>query len=112
MPASNAFTGFTKTGQNTFDKTIFNISGAWDNGWNFNNKITSPDATVYFPASGFRYSKDGVLYSVGDGGFYWSAIPHQFTGAVCNMNFGLDDLTPLNGNDRPFGFSVRPVFDE
>ena len=40
MPASNAFTGATTNGQNTGS---WNVNGAWDHGWNFNNKITSPE---------------------------------------------------------------------
>ncbi|WP_390885403.1 hypothetical protein, partial [Hoylesella saccharolytica] len=61
MPASNAFTGFTTTGGNTGTPSEWNINGGWDYGYNFNNKISHPDATVWFPASGYRRSSDGSL---------------------------------------------------
>ena len=105
MPASNAFTGFTTNGQNSGQK---NVSGAWDWGWNFNNKITSPDATVYFPASGYRRNYDGSLYYVGSYGFYWSAVPH-YTAGGCSVNFDQWNVYPQYDVTRSFGFSVRPV---
>ena len=109
MPASNAFTGFTTNGQNG---GTMNVSGAWDWGWNFNNKIASPDATVYFPASGYRDYDDGSLYGVGDYGYYWSAVPYNtgyYAGYGCNLYFGSGDVFPQNGNYRSCGYSVRPV---
>ena len=106
MPASNAFTGFTTNGQNNGP---MNVNGAWDNGWNFNNKITSPDATVYFPAVGFRSSKAaGLLYSVGSDSFYWSAVPSS-TYNGCALFFHSGRVMPQNSSIRSFGFSVRPV---
>ena len=106
MPASNAFTGFTTNGQ---DYGPMNVSGAWDYGWNFNNKISSPDATVYFPASGCRYCSSGSLNNVGSGGYYWSAVPY-------NARFGCDLIfysgsvyLQGNGSLRSHGWSVRPV---
>ena len=108
MPASNAFTGFTTTGQNTSTQSQFNVSGAWDWGWNFNNKITSPDAAVYFPASGYRHSVGGSLYGVGDYGYYWSAVPVDTYGG-CYLFFGQWDVLPQYNFDRSYGFAVRPV---
>ena len=106
MPASNAFTGFTTNGQNNGP---MNVNGAWDNGWNFNNKITSPDATVYFPASGYRSSKAaGLLYSVGSDGFYWSAVPNT-TYNGCALSFHSGYVSPQNSSIRSMGNSVRPV---
>ena len=105
MPASNAFTGFTTNGQN---RGTMNVSGDWDNGWNFNNRISSPDATVYFPASGIRYGDDGSLGSVGYGGDYWSAVPHSTIGG-CYLFFGQWYVSPQYGINRSYGFSVRPV---
>ena len=104
MPASNAFTGFTTNGQGNGPK---NVSGAWDYGWNFNNKITSPDATVYFPASGYR-GYVGSLGAVGYFGFSWSAVPNNtYYGYFLILNSG--NVVPQNTNYRSFGYSVRPV---
>ena len=105
MPASNAFTGFTTNGQNNGP---MNVSGAWDYGWNFNNKITSPDATVYFPASGFRYFYGGSLDDVGHNGYCWSAVPGGSNGGCC-LIFDRWDVGPQNNGYLSNGFSVRPV---
>ena len=105
MPASNAFTGATTNGQNTGS---WNVNGAWDHGWNFNNKITSPDATVYFPAAGCRFDSNGLLLLVGDYGYYWSAVLYN-TYRGCTLLFGSSFVIPKNDFPRPEGFSVRPV---
>ena len=105
MPASNAFIGFTKNGQNNGP---MNVSGAWDWGWNFNNKITSPDAAVYFPASGFRLDLGGSLNYVGNIGYYWSAVPNDaYSG--CRLAFSSSGVNPRSGDSLSWGFSVRPV---
>ena len=106
MPASNAFTGFTTNGQSG---GTMNISGDWDNGWNFNNKITSPTATVYFRASGYRNTgAGGSLGDVGSSGYFWSAVP-SYSGGGCNLYFSVWGVNPQFIFSRSFGFSVRPV---
>ena len=105
MPASNAFTGFTTNGQNG---GTMNVSGDWDWGRNFNNKITSPDATVYFPASGYRDSNVGSLYGVGYDGYYWSAVPYSMYDG-CFLYFRQWFVYPQYDYFRSYGFSVRPV---
>ena len=99
MPASNAFSGFT-------------INGAWDYGWNFNNRITSPDATVWFPASGFRASGNGVLLVPGGWGDYWSAVP-PLSAMDCGCCLAFEGgLVHLHGkSNRASALSVRPVAD-
>ena len=105
MPASNAFTGFTTNGYNSGS---MNVSGAWDYGWNFNNKITSPDAAVYFPASGRRLYNNGSLILVGGDGYYWSAVPLS-TGTGCYLYFFQSSVFPQYYGIRSMGYSVRPV---
>ena len=105
MPASNAFTGFTKNGQNNGP---MNVRGALDYGYNFNNKISSPDATVYFPASGGRSYYDGSLFYVGSAGVYWPAVPRS-TSIGCCLYFDWGTVAPLNIFSLSYGFSVRPV---
>ena len=119
MPASNAFTGFTTNGQNTGGQ--WNTSGEWNYGWNFNNRITSPDATVYFPASGWRRSGDGWLSDVGSSGWYWSAVPNVTDNSFfgwpdsedrgCANTFSSGYIYPQFSYGRAFGCSVRPVAD-
>ena len=105
MAASNAFTGFTTNGQNGGS---INASGAWDYGYNFNNKITSPDATVYFPASGYRSVYNGSLLSVGSAGISWVAVPNG-TANGCYLLFLSGSVYPQYFNNRANGNSVRPV---
>ena len=47
MPASNAFTSFSKNGQ-AISGGVENFNGRWDGGWFFNNRLNNPDATIYF----------------------------------------------------------------
>ena len=107
MPASNAFTGFTKNG---LSAGPMNVNGAGDNrGWNFNNKISSPDATVYFPASGYRSGGGGELASVGNGGYYWSAVPYDEEYDCTLYFFSQGYVHPHSYARRAYGYSVRPV---
>ena len=109
MPASNAFTGFTTNGQNNGP---MNVSGAWEHGWNFNNKITSPDATVYFPASGYRNCENGSLFGVGYFGYYRSAVPSNDVGYGYYLRFIFSgEVSPQQSDLRSDVFSVRPVRD-
>ena len=111
MPASNAFTGFTTTGSNTTTPSQYNINGGWDKGYNFNNKLSSPDATVYFPASGLRRSTDGSLIGVGPSGdfsCFWSAVPNDKYHGCCLALYSWE-VDPQTTNSRAFGNSVRPV---
>ena len=108
MPAPNAFTGFTTNGSN---RGLRNISGGWDHGYNFNNRITSPDATVWFPASGSRSGYDGLWYlGLGEEGYYWSAVP-RFAASSCNLYFNGGYVEPTSFCNRADGVPVRPVAD-
>ncbi len=104
MPASNAFTGFTTNGQNGGP---INASGTWDNGWNFNNKIISPDATVYFCYSKNRGINDG---SLGELSCYWLAVPRSIV-LSCHMFFNSWSVHPWSSEfySRTSGFAVHPV---
>ncbi|MFC2300258.1 MAG: fimbrillin family protein, partial [Segatella oulorum] len=85
-----------------------NVSGTWDWGWNFNNKITSPDAPVYFPASGRRDNDNGSLSVVGHYGHYWSAVPYdRYSG--CELYFNSGRVDPHSAIGCSYGTSVRPV---
>ena len=87
-----------------------NVNGAGDNrGWNFNNKISSPDATVYFPASGYRSGGGGELASVGNGGYYWSAVPYDEEYDCTLYFFSQGYVHPHSYARRAYGYSVRPV---
>ena len=115
MPASNAFTGFTSDGQNQNTAANLNVDGTADSqakfsaayGYNFYTN-SSKNATIFFPASGFRNYGDGSLSSVGDSGYYWSAVPAN-TYYGCNLLFYWRNVSPLFNYARPFGYAARPV---
>ena len=114
MPASNAFTGFTTTGQNSSTKSELNVDGAID--WqtyqnNFGHNFwtsSSKTATINFPASGVRFNNDGSLNYVGYTGSYWSAVPLN-SSAACFLGFYSGIVYPLNSYTRTVGFAVRAV---
>ncbi|VTY01918.1 Uncharacterised protein [uncultured Prevotella sp.] len=111
MPANNAFTGFTADGQNN---GTMNVDGTSD--WqtfqnNFGHNFwtsSSKTATIYFPASGYRYGNDGSLNTVGGGGYYWSAVPVD-AGYGCYLYFYSGGVGPLDNYARASGYAVRPV---
>ena len=106
MPASNAFTGFTTTGNNANKLSELNINGAWDYGFNFNNKLSSPDATIFFPASGCR--RDGSLDLVGATGNYSLAVPISTDGG-CAITINGGYIYPKFSCARAYALAVRPV---
>ena len=107
MPASNAFTGFTTTGENSNAQSDWNVSGGWDVGWNFEAGGSSA-ASVYFAAAGYRYYSTGLPDNMGDGGYYWAATPISvFLGYY--LNFSQYFVNPKFTPSRSGGFSVRPV---
>ena len=115
MPASNAFTGFTSDGQYQYTPANINADGTTDSqtkysaayGHNFYTN-SSKNATIFFPASGFRNNSDGSLNGVGSSGCYWSAVPGS-TFSGCNLSFHWGYVYPQYYNDRSYGFAARPV---
>ena len=84
--------------------------------WDGNNKgatcnlsITTDNA-LFFPASGYRDSFDGLLGSVGSNGYYWSAS------AGTNSSGHYLGFSSSNwywySNSRAYGYSVRAVAEE
>lgn len=106
LPPSNAFTGFTTTGNYTNNTS--QINGEWDSslkGWNFYTD-SSKNKTIFFPASGYRHYSGGGAYDVGRYGYWWSAVPYyQYHGRCLGFNSSL--VNPLNNNERAGGFGLR-----
>ena len=110
IPASNAFTGFTSTGGNVTGTSLLNVTGGWDYGWHFNNRINSPDKTIYFPASGCIQYRNGLRRYVGEVGYSWAAVP-SYEGDRCALGFRVGDLgTQYRGNPAD-AFHIRPVLE-
>ena len=74
-------------------------------GMNFAGKFGSA-STIWYPASGFRYSGDDSLCYVGYYGYYWSASPdgnRAYYLYFCYYGY----VYPSNSIDRALGQSVR-----
>ena len=114
MPANNAFTGFTTTGQNSTSQSEMNVDGTddwqqWTNNFGHNFWTnSSKTATINFPASGYRDLNDGSLSNFGSNGCYWSAVPSSTYGG-CFLNFISGFVSPLDSSTRTYGFAVRAV---
>ena len=106
LPPSNVFTGFSTTGQTTSISSQFNVQQPWNNGWNFHCGLNHTGDTVFFPASGWRNYNSAVLYSVGYGGFCWSAGPGS-TYVGWYLLFYPSSVSPLGNGGRSRGFGVR-----
>ncbi len=109
MPGYDSFTGFSRTGGLTNYPGQFNVSGDWDNGWHFYNKLSNPDATIFFPTTGIRMGRDGLDQN--NMGYYQTAIP-AINGGLRDLAFGERTLQPLNSNWNYRQRAVRPVLDE
>ncbi|WP_129588760.1 fimbrillin family protein [Prevotella heparinolytica] len=105
LPPSNTFTGFTSTGQSSSIESVFNVSGAWNNGWNFYCNPSKTE-TVFFPASGYRDSDSAVPHSVGNYGACWLA-PYNNIVYGWSLNFNPGNVYPLLSSNRSYGFGVR-----
>ena len=125
VPAANAFTGFTSTGD--FVKTVaqINCTGSWYDGWYFYTDA-SKTTTVYFNATGYRQDGRGnyvsgfstnISYSSGT---YWLATPSLHSGKTESIyfRFGGNFASPWtkefvgrSGYGLGNAFAVRPVAD-
>ena len=115
LPASNAFTGFTITGQKVGDWTNpltpeeraqLNVKGDFDKGYYFYTKKNKQGIPFFFPACGFRYRTTGSLGLVTRYGFPWVAGPADAYFGRC-LGFHSDAVYPLSSAHRSYGFSVR-----
>ncbi|MGP1622113.1 MAG: hypothetical protein ACTTGX_06570, partial [Candidatus Cryptobacteroides sp.] len=116
LPASNAFTGFTTTGQNAGDwpnppftpeqLAQFNVKFPFDKGWYFYTKPNKAGTTMFFPASGYRDYNPGSLYAVSAHGFCWVAGPSR-SDFGRSFNFHSGYVFPLHGTYHSLGFPVR-----
>ena len=115
MPASNAFTGFTSDGQDQYTPANINADDTTDwlkfsaaYGHNFWTN-SSKNATIFFPASGFRINFSGSLYFVGSIGRYWSAVPNDYSQG-CDLHLEPGNVRTQGGSGyRALGLAARPV---
>ena len=108
LPASNAFRGFSTTGNGTNNSSEYNVKGTWDKGWWFCGKANKSGATTFFPASGWRYNNSGTLNYVTANGVCWVAGPNNMVNSYY-LNFDSGYVGPFDYTDanRSYGYSVR-----
>ena len=115
LPASNAFTGFTTTGQNVGSHPIpatpeqkakFNVKGDFDKGYYFYTKPNKQGILFWFPACGHRHYVFGSLIYVATDGCCWVAGPYD-TNFGRYLGFVSSIVYPLHGSYRSWGFPVR-----
>lgn len=113
MPASNAFTGFTETGENSYAGDMNNVPNVDDfSGIQYINNFglkfwtnSSKTTTIYFPITCYRYNMDGELLDTRQG-HYWTAVP------ACYLHFaGASEVEPVGGpyGTLTYGRAARPV---
>ena len=115
LPAVNAFTGFTTTGQNVGywstpltpeERTKFNVKGDFDNGWHFYTKPYKQGSTIFFPACGGRSPDKGILYLVSLHSICQLAGPGTNKQGL-HFYFYSYSINTIYSNSRSYGFSVR-----
>ena len=117
LPASNAFTGFTTTGQKVGDwsngyiltpeqKALCNIKGDFDKGYYFYTKPNKTGVPHFFAASGGRNLNSGAVGVVYERGFHWPAIPSRKDyNYLLGFHSGL--IYPCSEAEPGYGYSVR-----
>lgn len=86
-----------------YDESLYNST---NEGMNFSGKFGRA-STIWYPAPGDRFYRDGSLSSVG--GYYWSASPYG--SSACSLLFNQNGyVCPPGGDDyRAHGYSVRCI---
>ena len=137
VPPVLAFTGFTKNGENlgTYeyipltptelelanianknDFTWFQNETTWHNnnyGWNFYNKITNPDATLWFPKTGgifFNGTTSITIYPDRDA-FYWEGALAGYASpqAAHRLSYNFRRIKPKDSARVENTAAVRPI---
>lgn len=113
VPSSDVYTGFTKSGDPTTDiDNEGNVSGDFNNGWDFHTVAWRQWDTVFFPAYGFRKGSSGELSGLGDTGGYWLAEPITIEGSHHGLSLQFEIGTIIPKRDevwRGDGRFVRPI---
>ena len=113
LPASNAFTGFTTTGQNVgspttpFTSEQVNAKLPFDKGYYFYTKPRKTGNTSFFYASGFRNHNSGRFNDLSSVGGCWVAGPYHAEFGHSLYLGARSIVHPINYFYNSFGWSVR-----
>ena len=113
LPRTAAFTGFTTTGGNTSNSSQFNVSGNFNEGWNFLTGVNS--GTIFFEALGYRESSNsnyGTIVYVGIEGDFWSSGTTSTLINEWGMYFTANNINNQSNPQRSFGFNVRSAAED
>lgn len=120
VPPGDAFTGFAKkaTENNPFEDAKIVRDTEWFYGLQF---YADDDTAIEFPAMGIRSERHGGFSNMGLLGVYWTASSGQRT-PENGIYFKIADqpwgsgrqriVKPMEGYNRAFGASIRPIVDE
>ena len=64
------------------------------------------DGRIWYPATGYRNSDTGAIYTVGSYGNYWSATAYSAAHGRY-LYFGSTGVNPNTSNNRAYGFVAR-----
>ena len=111
LPASNAFTGFTTTGQNAGTGNTpgnpdeFNVKQPFDKGWYLYTN-SSKTITTFYKRVGCREVNKGKVEQVNYTGHAWSVT---VASGINSFHFGFSDrfILPLDNNAHGWAFAVR-----
>ena len=112
LPASNAFTGFTTTGQNVGSTTTpatpeqINAKQPFDKGWYFYAMPNKTGNNYFFVASGWRFWDSGNMADTYKYGTCWTAgrtsgVQSYFLGFYSSF------IYPKHVDNNSYGFAVR-----
>ena len=116
LPASNAFTGFTITGQKVGDwsegyiltpeeKEKLNVKGDFDKGWYFYSKPNKQGNTIFFPTPGRRLHTTGTLFIDNVGTAQTAGNNNINIGA--GLYFDKNIISPITDFLHSWGLPVR-----
>ena len=113
-PRTAAFTNFTSDCSNTIAVSQFNVSGVFNQGWNFYTLGWKTGSTVFFQALGFRDTHtnrsagNGTVINVGFIGIYQVVGTSSLSnGRDFFISSGYD--YPQDISYRSYGCTCRPV---
>ena len=111
VPNARVFTGFTATGNNTDDSSLFSVASSWNNGWDF--RTISGGSSIFFSASGYRDGNNGGISEAGSYGYCWTSGNYS-ENYSSSLNFSSREINPLYNFSRSHACSIRPcmMYDE
>ena len=110
IPHGTAYTGFTKTGDDSTSGSDFNVSGSFNTGWYFTTG--AGDESNFFPAEGYIVYSSGSVDKSDTNGYYWTSVPQDSQKKALGFEFSGSAVSVTASANQSDGFAVRPVMEE